>query len=295
MTGGVRIRRSAPSVSGAPGKGSGGAPGRAGRDLRAAISVGVGIAAVVVASLYTVRVLFVGVVAIAVVLGLYELSVAVRAKGIVAPYLPMALGGVAVCVLSWTLGARGLWIGAAATVLAVALVILLVRRRGAWRDIAAAAAVIGYVPMLAGCVVLLARPDDGADRVLTFALTTACSDVGAYAVGVLFGKHYLAPKISPKKTWEGFGGSLAACTIAGLVLLPGFFGAGVWSGVAFGLAVAVTATLGDLGESLLKRRLGVKDMGTLLPGHGGVMDRADSLLPAALVSLGLLLAFAPPG
>lgn len=292
---GVRIRRSTPSESGAPGKGTGGAPGRAGRDLRAAIAVGVAIAAVVIGTLYTVRVLFVGVVAIAVVLGLYELSVALRSRGLLAPYLPMAVGGIAVCVLSWVLGARGLWVGGAAMVVGVALVILLVRRRGAWRDIAATAAVTAYVPMLAGCVVLLARPDDGADRVVTFAVATACSDVGAYAVGVLFGKHFLAPKISPKKTWEGFGGSLGACTIAGAVMLPGFYGAQVWQGVVFGLAVAIAATLGDLGESFLKRKLGVKDMGTLLPGHGGVMDRADSLLPAALVSLSLLLAFAPPG
>ncbi len=295
MTGGVRIRRAGPPDPGASRKTSGGAPGRAGRDLPAAIAVGVGIAAVVIGTLFTVRWLFVGVVAVAVVLGLYELSVAVRSRGLVAPYLPMALGGVAVCVLSWTLGARGLWIGGAATILGVALVIVLVRRRGAWRDIAAAAAVTAYVPMLAGCVVLLARPDDGARRVLTFAVATACSDVGAYAVGVLLGRHLMAPKISPKKTWEGFGGSLAACTIASVVLLPGLFSAARWQGVAFGLAVAVAATMGDLGESWLKRRLGVKDMGTVLPGHGGVMDRADSLLPAALVSLGLLLAFAPPG
>lgn len=292
---GVRVSPTPPPESGAPGKGTGGAPGRAGRDLRAAIGVGVGIAAVVIGTLYTVRVLFVGVVAVAVVLGLYELSVALRSRGLLAPYLPLAGGGVAVCVLAWTLGARGLFLGAGAMIVGTGLVILLVRRRGAWRDLAATAAVTVYVPMLAGCVVLLARPEDGADRVVTFAVTTVCSDVGAYAVGVLFGKHYLAPKISPKKTWEGFGGSLGACTIAGMVMVPGFFGASVWQGVVFGLAVAIAATVGDLGESLLKRKLGVKDMGTLLPGHGGVMDRADSLLPAALVSLGLLLAFAPPG
>lgn len=292
---GVRIRRSGPAQSAAPGKGTGGAPGRAGRDLPAAIGVGVGIAAVVIGTLLTKRMLFVAVVALAVVLALYEFSVALRAKGIVAPYVPMALGGVAVCACAWALGAAGVWLAGIAMIVGVALVILLVRRRGAWRDIAAVAAVTAYVPMLAGCVVLLARPDDGAERVIAFAVTTVCSDVGAYAIGVLFGKHFLAPKISPKKTWEGFGGSLVACTIAGGLLLPGLFDASLWQGVVFGLSVAVAATAGDLGESLLKRRLGVKDMGTLLPGHGGVMDRADSLLPAALVSLGLLLAFAPPG
>lgn len=280
----------------APGKGSGGAPGRAGRNLPAAIGVGVGIGAVVIGTLYLRRVLFVGVVMLAVVFALYELSVALRARGVLAPYLPLAAGGVATQALAWQYGARGLFTGGAATVVGTGLVIILagpVAPR--LRDVAVTAVVTVYVPMLAGCVVLLARPSDGAGRVIGYAVTTACSDVGAYAVGVLFGRHFMAPRVSPKKTWEGFGGSLAACMIGGAATLGGFFSVPVWQGVVFGLAVGASATVGDLAESLLKRRLRVKDMGTLLPGHGGVMDRADSLLPAALVSLSLLLVLAPPG
>ena len=291
----MRIGPRTPAASVAPGKESGGAPGRAGRNLPAAVAVGLGLGGVALVTLYTARVLFVVLVAVAVVLGLYELSVALRSKGIVAPFLPLAAGGVAVQVLAWTLGASGLLTGGIATMAGTSLVVLTVRRHGVGRDVAAIVAVTAYVPMLAGCVVLLARPDDGARRVLTYAATTVCSDVGAYAVGVLFGKHLMAPRISPKKTWEGFAGSLAASTLAAVLLLTGLFHTSVWQGVVFGLAVAVAATLGDLGESWLKRRLSVKDMGTLLPGHGGVMDRADSLLPAALVSLTLLLLFAPPG
>ncbi len=280
--------------SGAPGKGSGGAPGRAGRNLPAAISVGVAIAAAVLLTLYTARVLFVGVVVLAVGLGLHELVAAVRLRGVRLPAPLLIAGGMLTPVLTWPYGARGLAGGAFATVVVTVLWRGVARRTDWLRDGVVGTLLTLYVPVLAGCVVLLARPDDGADRVVAFAATTVCSDVGAYAAGVLFGRHFLAPTISPKKTWEGFAGSLAACVVAGVALLGGFFAADWWQGVVFGLAVAVAATAGDLGESFLKRRLGVKDMGALLPGHGGVMDRADSLLPAALVALLLLLAFTPP-
>jgi hypothetical protein len=96
---------------------------------------------------------------------------------------------------------------------------------------------------------------------------------------VLFGKHPMAPSVSPKKSWEGFAGSLAACAIAGAIFFWTLFDANPLLGVLYGLAVVGSATLGDLGESMVKRDIGIKDMGTLLPGHGGIMDRLDSLLP----------------
>ena len=132
-------------------------------------------------------------------------------------------------------------------------------------------------------------------RVVAFIATVVCSDVGGYAAGVVFGRHPMAPTISPAKSWEGFAGSTAACVIGGIALLTQLFGAAWWQGAVFGLAIAITATLGDLVESMIKRDLGIKDMGTLLPGHGGLMDRLDSLLPAAAVSWLLLSAFVPVG
>jgi phosphatidate cytidylyltransferase len=161
--------------------------------------------------------------------------------------------------------------------------------------VTAGALIAVYVPFLAGFCVLLAVPGDGALRVAAFIATVVCSDTGGYLAGVLFGRHPMAPTVSPKKSWEGFGGSMLACAIGGVCFLVFGFGAHWWQGVLFGVAIAFAATLGDLAESMIKRDLAIKDMGTLLPGHGGLMDRLDSLLLAAPVSYLLLTAFAPPG
>ena len=125
------------------------------------------------------------------------------------------------------------------------------------------------------------------------AYSQSLNHTGGYATGVFLGKHPLAPIVSKAKTWEGFAGSVIACSTAGILLLTLTFREQWWKGLLFGLALVVTATVGDLGESLVKRDLGIKDMGSLLPGHGGVMDRLDSLLPCAAVAYLLLSAFAP--
>jgi phosphatidate cytidylyltransferase len=150
-----------------------------------------------------------------------------------------------------------------------------------------------YVPALAGFAVLSTHASDGAARILAFAVTVVCSDTGGYATGVLFGRHPLAPVVSKAKTWEGFAGSVVFCAASGVLFLTLTFHQAWWKGLLFGLAIVVTATLGDLGESLLKRDLGIKDMGTLLPGHGGIMDRLDSMLPCAAVGYLLLSLLAP--
>jgi phosphatidate cytidylyltransferase len=149
------------------------------------------------------------------------------------------------------------------------------------------------VPLLAGFAVLLLVPDDGAVRVIAFIATVIASDVGGYAAGVLFGKHPMAPTISPKKSWEGMAGSVTACMLVATPFVALGLDGPWWGGIAFGAALAVSATIGDLGESLIKRDLGIKDMGNLLPGHGGIMDRLDSLLPSAAVAYLLLSVLAP--
>jgi phosphatidate cytidylyltransferase len=150
-----------------------------------------------------------------------------------------------------------------------------------------------YVGYLAGFAALLLAPHDGDRRVTAFIATVVASDVGGYAFGVVFGKHLMAPVISPKKSWEGFAGSTLACAVCGALIVDLLLHGQWWQGVLFGLATVCTATLGDLGESMIKRDIGVKDMGSLLPGHGGLMDRLDSLLPTAPVAWLLLAAFVP--
>jgi phosphatidate cytidylyltransferase len=141
---------------------------------------------------------------------------------------------------------------------------------------------------------MLARPD-GSRRVLLFIVLTVCSDTGGYFAGILIGRHPMAPVISPKKTWEGLGGSIAACLAGGALLLPWLLHGRLWQGLVLGAAAVGTATLGDLAESMIKRDLQVKDMGSVLPGHGGILDRLDSLLIMAPVVWLLLTIFIPNG
>ena len=108
-------------------------------------------------------------------------------------------------------------------------------------------------------------------------------DVGAYVTGLSVGRTPLAPKISPKKTWEGFAGSAVAAIIAGGLLAPFVLNLPVWVGIVLGLLLLGSATLGDLIESLIKRDLGIKDISSWLPGHGGFLDRLDSILPSMAV------------
>ena len=138
-------------------------------------------------------------------------------------------------------------------------------------------------------------PEDGAGRAFAFLIGVVLSDVGGYAAGVFLGKHPMAPTISPKKSWEGFAGSLVAGMVGGAITVTTLLDGQWWHGVLFGAAIVVTATAGDLVESLIKRDLGIKDMGTLLPGHGGIMDRLDSLLPTAPVVWLLLVLFVGSG
>ena len=265
----------------------------AGRDLGAAIGVGVGLGAVIIASLFVVKAAFVGVVAVAVVVGLWELTSRLQErKGIRAPLVPLALGGAAMVVSGYVRGPEGAWVAMALTALAVLVWRMTEPPEGYLKDVTAGVFAAFYVPFLATFVAMMLTADDGAQRVMTFLLLTVVSDTGAYAIGWRFGKHKLAPRISPGKTREGLFGAVAFAMVAGALLMEFAIDDGAWwQGLVLGLAVAVSATLGDLGESMIKRDLGIKDMGTLLPGHGGIMDRLDSLLPTAPVVWLLFVAF----
>ncbi|MEP6762491.1 MAG: phosphatidate cytidylyltransferase [Sporichthyaceae bacterium] len=267
--------------------------GRAGRNLPAAVGVALALGAVILLSLFLWKVAFVGVVVIAIVLGLWELSNALASSGISIPLVPVFLGAGAMLVAAYAGGSEPLLVALAITVLGVMLWRLLEPPQGSVGDVTAGVFAALYVPFLAGFAVLLLRQADGADRVTVFILLVVLSDVGGYAAGVLFGRHPMAPSVSPKKSWEGFAGSAVFAAVGGAIVVPALVDGTPLEGVAIGLAVMVAATLGDLGESMIKRDLGIKDMGSVLPGHGGVMDRLDSLLPAAPVAYLLLSWLAP--
>ncbi|MEU4524943.1 CDP-archaeol synthase [Amycolatopsis sp. NPDC024027] len=267
---------------------------KAGRNLPAAIGVALLLGAAIIVSLLTVRYLFIGIIAIAIAVGTFEFAgVLRRVADIRVAMIPVLVGGQAMIWLAWPFGREGALTAFVLTVLACLLWRLPGGAKGYLRDISASTFAAAYLPLFGAFAAMLVPPSDGVGRVLTFLIGVVASDTGGYIAGVLGGKHPMAPTISPKKTWEGFAGSVIGGVVAGALTLSLLLDGHVWQGVIFGVAIVLTATLGDLVESLIKRDLGVKDMGTLLPGHGGIMDRLDSLLPSAVVSWLLLSAFVP--
>jgi phosphatidate cytidylyltransferase len=260
------------------------ASSRAGRNLPAAIAVGVGLGAVILGSLYWQKVLFVFVVLAAVLVAVDELVRVFRTSGATLARIPLFAGTTAMLVSAYFGGPLALLVALAFTVLATIFWRMPGGSIGFVRDVTTGVFLIAYVPLLAGFAILLVQPeDDGPQRVVTFFLVVVASDIGGYVAGVLFGKHPMAPTISPKKSWEGFAGSTLACIGAGIGSVVWLLDGEWWVGAIVGAVVVLTATVGDLVESMIKRDLGIKDMSNLLPGHGGVMDRLDSLLATAPV------------
>ena len=255
--------------------------GRAGRDLRAASLVGLGLGAIVLSTLFAFRPAFVGLVVIVMVVAVWELATALGARSIQVPVVPVVLGTVLMLVGAYLGGGSPLMVALGLTVAAVCAWRLGDTRPGYLRDVSAGIFTSVYVPFLAGFAMLMVRHDDGAWWVFALLVVVVASDTGGLLAGVLAGRHPMAPSVSPKKSWEGFGGSLVLGVGVAVPVAVLAFDAPWWTGVVLGVTGVVGATLGDLGESLIKRDLGIKDMSQLLPGHGGLMDRLDSLLPTA--------------
>ncbi|QTE30559.1 phosphatidate cytidylyltransferase [Pengzhenrongella sicca] len=269
---------------------------RSGRDLPVASAVGIALLAGVGLSLFIRKEAFVAVAIVAVGACLWELAQAFGRRGIQLPLLPLLVGAVGILVSAYVAGSEALLVSFMLTAGGVVVWrVLDGNGPAALRDATAGIFAAAYLPFLAGFVMLTLSMPDGARRVLLFVLLAVASDVGGYAAGVLMGKHPLAPSVSPKKTWEGLAGSIVLSGVVGAVGIGWGFGASPWIGVGLGLATVTTATIGDLSESLIKRDLELKDMGSLLPGHGGVLDRLDSMLLTAPVVYLVLLAFLPVG
>ncbi|NRD25568.1 phosphatidate cytidylyltransferase [Frigoribacterium sp. VKM Ac-2836] len=273
---------------------------RTGRNLPAAIAVGVLLGAAVLLSLIFVKAFFMIVAAALIGSLCFELASALRFAGRDVPRLPSVLAGLAVVPAAFYGGAGGQWAALVGGIVVVSLwrLVELARpshRSGAsslGRDLGAGAFVQIYCSFLGSFMVLLAARPDGQWWTLSALIVVIAVDTGAYATGLNFGKHPMAPRISPKKTWEGFAGSVAASLIAAVLLSVFLLDEPWWFGLVFGGVIIVTATIGDLSESLIKRDLGIKDISTWLPGHGGFLDRLDSTLPSAAAAFGMYLLFA---
>jgi len=239
------------------------------------------LAVAIIASLAFWKPGFMVIVVAAVIVAVWELRNAFGQRDIHLTYPPLLVGGVAMVLSAYVAGSPALVTATAVT----AFVSMLWRLRngigGYVQDATASVFTAFYVPFLGGFVALLLAEDHGALGVVTFILVTVASDIGGYAVGVLLGKHPMAPVISPKKSWEGFAGSAVSCVVVGWLSVVYLLDGDWWVGVLLGLIAVVMATLGDLCESVIKRDLGIKDMSAVIPGHGGLMDRLDSLLATA--------------
>lgn len=269
-----------------------------GRSLSQSVIYGLLLAILFLSSVLVVKELFVFVLAVAVAGGAWELSTALRQKNWHVPRIPVTVGSLVVIPLTYWGGERAQWLGVLSIVGALVAwrSIELFIKRGtlkrsfseAFTDFSASAFVVIYLPLTMSFAALLFREPahggfvEGKYWIITFVTTVILIDSSAYLFGRKLGKHPMLPKVSPKKSWEGFaisavfGLASAVLQTVWLLQLPW------WFGIIFGLVILISAVLGDFAESLIKRDLGVKDMSSLIPGHGGIMDRLDSMLPAAL-------------
>lgn len=270
-------------------------PSRAGRNLPAAIASSVALGVIVIVSLAFLPWLFVVVVIATMLVAVREVIAAFAGMGVRVARTPAYAATVVVPAVAYVWGPIALMAATGIAILAALVWRLRRGYEGYVRDVTASVFTIAYLPFMAGFLSLTLAADNGPARVVVFILLTMGNDVGGYAAGVLFGRHPIAPQISPKKSWEGFAGSVVVQGIVGALCFALVFDAPWWQGVIVGLILTLTATAGDFAESAIKRDLGVKDMGSFLPGHGGMMDRFDSLIPNAFASWALFTLFLGSG
>jgi phosphatidate cytidylyltransferase len=273
-----------------------------GRSLSKSVAVGLLLAAIFLSSILIYKELFIVLLSVATAIGAWELSTALREKNWYVPRVPAVVGSVLIMPATYFGGPLIQWLASLAIVASLILwrtVHLLFERRKAnfqtlqrtIRDFGAAAFLVIYLPLTLSFGILLLRREDGHWWVLAFVTTVALIDSAGYLFGRIFGRNKLAPGVSPKKTWEGLAASIAFGTVSAVSFTVFLLGGTWWVGIIFAAALILAAVFGDLAESLIKRDLGIKDMSTLLPGHGGMMDRLDSLLPSSLMTYLVMVVF----
>lgn len=264
---------------------------RAGRKLLPSILVSLFLLALIFGSINTEPLLFFALIWAVIMLGVREIAHAYRTGGIELPDYVLMSAATVLLVATWNGNTEGLAVSAGLTIPVLMITLLLISEKDFIKRSTSAVFIIFYLSLLGGFILLLANHPDGAKRIFTLVALIACNDTFAYFVGVLFGKHKIAPSISPKKSWEGLIGGAIAAIIGGAFIFHSLFETTWVVGAAIGLMTVVTATCGDLIESAIKRDLAIKDMSNLLPGHGGIMDRLDSALftaPAVWFALELI-------
>lgn len=261
---------------------------RAGRDLPVAIGVGLLLLALLLASMFAVPQLFVVIGAAACAVGCWEVSRALQwHSGVPVPLIPLIFGSAAMPFGATYGGPDGLAVAIAASAVLVTLWSVFEGRASAAKSVTLGLLTLAWVPLLGSFAFLLFREPNGPMLLLATLLLVVSNDTFGYLFGAWLGKHPMAPKISPKKSWEGFAGSVGGAVVVGVLVCVFMLNVPWWIGVVLAVATVLASTAGDLSESMVKRELGIKDMSNILPGHGGIMDRLDSILFA--VPIGYLV------
>ena len=264
-----------------------------GRNLPVAIASGVALVALFAATLLYADYAFLTFVAVIVVLGLLELDAAFRTRGL-RPATPVALGtGMVMLYGAYADGPAAQSLGLLLLALgAVAWTLLDSGRRRVAASITATCMMTIWVPFQASFASLLLAREQGALLVSAVVALAVTADIAAFAWGSMFGRTKLAPAVSPSKTWEGLVGAVLTVLLLAAVATAALVDSlSVLQAIGLGVGVALAATVGDLAESLVKRDLGLKDLGRTIPGHGGIMDRVDGLLFALPAAHLILVAF----
>lgn len=278
---------------------------KAGRNLPAAFLSGIifggailfallGVPALV-DNILAVQAIWTAVVAILVLLGLHEILDRLTERDYKLPRLPLHI--VAQGILWSSLaGIKGVAMAFVVGVMAFSTLRLFASGRtgspvGWLRDTTMGVFLLAWLPLLASFTVLLMGYQSTSNSalkgnliILSFIVIVVCSDTGGYTFGVLWGKHRIVPKVSPKKSWEGIAGSVVFAIPAALLLTIFLLKLPWWVGLLLGVLLTFSDFFGDITESQFKRELGIKDMSNLIPGHGGMMDRVDGMLPSAALT-----------
>ena len=259
---------------------------KTGRNLPLATLTGLFLITLVIASLFIYKYVFIILALTALLLGAREFTNQwSKTKNVPISFLLVSLSIIAMTISAALSGINGLLISYLIAILLNAFYSIFKSKKVDFSKIFwVTTFVISYLGIFGSLAMLMLRVEDGASRVFLFIAITALSDTGGYLTGIVLGKHRLAPNISPNKSYEGLIGSIIFASLFAGIIGPRFLDITSVQGVIIGIVLAFSGTLGDLFESGIKRKLGIKDFSTLIPGHGGMFDRLDSLAPNALMS-----------
>ncbi|WP_461025071.1 phosphatidate cytidylyltransferase [Trueperella pyogenes] len=255
---------------------------RAGRNLKAAVPTALILLTVLALSLFIRIEMFVVLAAVALGIAQWEMAGALLSRNFRIPLVLLLLGQTAMLAATWVCGLPSALLIYLVTC-AVVLVVNAYARSGGVTDALVGCFSLGWIGLLGSFAIAMAGLPQGAWVIASFILLPVANDTGGWLAGIAFGKHPIAPSISPKKSWEGFAGSVIGVFLVAWLMVGGVLDLGWPWIVAFALLTPALSTAGDFAESVLKRDLTVKDMGSLFPGHGGMLDRIDSILFCAPV------------